>query len=109
MDVRKLIKREMERFNICEKEKKTKTKAFSKEGLGQQPKTVNLIDFCPGEKSLVPCSSHEPSNHRGTHRVVLNIFDARTGKIMKDFNERADDFAFGETGGFTGVYWLVFR
>ncbi|MFS7967829.1 putative eukaryotic translation initiation factor 3 subunit B [Helianthus anomalus] len=69
---------------------------------------VNLIDFCPGEKSLVTCSSHEPSNHRGTHRVVLNIFDARTGKIMKDFNERADDFAFGETGGFTGVYWPVF-
>jgi CCR4-NOT transcriptional regulation complex NOT5 subunit len=28
----------MERFKVCEKE--TKTKAFSKEGLGQQPKTV---------------------------------------------------------------------
>lgn len=38
MDARKLIEREMERFKICEKE--TKTKAFSKEGLGQQPKTV---------------------------------------------------------------------
>ncbi|KAF5941276.1 hypothetical protein HYC85_022443 [Camellia sinensis] len=37
MDSRKLIEREMERFKICEKE--TKTKAFSKEGLGQQPKT----------------------------------------------------------------------
>ncbi|GAV72700.1 Not3 domain-containing protein/NOT2_3_5 domain-containing protein [Cephalotus follicularis] len=37
MDARKLIEREMERFKICEKE--TKTKAFSKEGLGQQPKT----------------------------------------------------------------------
>ena len=39
MDSRKLIEREMERFKICEKE--TKTKAFSKEGLGQQPKTVS--------------------------------------------------------------------
>ena len=39
MDARKLIEREMERFKICEKE--TKTKAFSKEGLGQQPKTVS--------------------------------------------------------------------
>ncbi|KAJ7976358.1 CCR4-NOT transcription complex subunit 3 [Quillaja saponaria] len=37
VDARKLIEREMERFKICEKE--TKTKAFSKEGLGQQPKT----------------------------------------------------------------------
>ncbi|MFS7899603.1 putative CCR4-Not complex component, Not domain, pectin lyase [Helianthus anomalus] len=37
MDARKLIEHEMERFKICEKE--TKTKAFSKEGLGQQPKT----------------------------------------------------------------------
>ncbi|KAJ0966377.1 hypothetical protein J5N97_027515 [Dioscorea zingiberensis] len=37
MDARKVIEREMERFKVCEKE--TKTKAFSKEGLGQQPKT----------------------------------------------------------------------
>eukprot|EP00240_Pyramimonas_obovata_P016158 CAMPEP_0118922900 /NCGR_PEP_ID=MMETSP1169-20130426/1649_1 /TAXON_ID=36882 /ORGANISM="Pyramimonas obovata, Strain CCMP722" /LENGTH=288 /DNA_ID=CAMNT_0006863829 /DNA_START=83 /DNA_END=946 /DNA_ORIENTATION=+ len=37
LDARKLIEREMERFKVCEKE--TKTKAFSKEGLGQQPKT----------------------------------------------------------------------
>ncbi|XP_051141722.1 general negative regulator of transcription subunit 3-like isoform X2 [Andrographis paniculata] len=37
IDARKQIEREMERFKICEKE--TKTKAFSKEGLGQQPKT----------------------------------------------------------------------
>ena len=38
MDARKQIEREMERFKVCEKE--TKTKAFSKEGLGQQLKTV---------------------------------------------------------------------
>ncbi|XP_043691353.1 CCR4-NOT transcription complex subunit 3 isoform X2 [Telopea speciosissima] len=37
LDARKQIEREMERFKVCEKE--TKTKAFSKEGLGQQPKT----------------------------------------------------------------------
>ncbi|EFJ20408.1 hypothetical protein SELMODRAFT_109010 [Selaginella moellendorffii] len=37
VDARKLIEREMERFKVCEKE--TKTKAFSKEGLGQLPKT----------------------------------------------------------------------
>ncbi|KAJ0594496.1 hypothetical protein HanHA300_Chr03g0109181 [Helianthus annuus] len=28
---------------------------------------------------------------------------------MKGFNERADEFAFGETGGFTGVSWPDFR
>ena len=36
LDARKNIEREMERFKVCEKE--TKTKAFSKEGLGQQAK-----------------------------------------------------------------------
>jgi CCR4-NOT transcriptional regulation complex NOT5 subunit len=40
MDARKQIEREMERFKVCEKE--TKTKAFSKEGLVQQPKTVSI-------------------------------------------------------------------
>ncbi|CAI9290903.1 unnamed protein product [Lactuca saligna] len=39
----KLIEREMEWFKICEKE--TKTKAFSKEGLGQQPKTLNNTHY----------------------------------------------------------------
>jgi len=43
MDARKQIEREMERFKVCEKE--TKTKAFSKEGLGQQPKTVSSYTF----------------------------------------------------------------
>ena len=37
LEARKVIEREMERFKVCERE--TKTKAFSKEGLGQQPKT----------------------------------------------------------------------
>ena len=41
LDARKLIEKEMERFIVCEKE--TKTKAFSKEGLGQQPKTVSFF------------------------------------------------------------------
>eukprot|EP00850_Spirogloea_muscicola_P002104 SM000008S22193 [mRNA] locus=s8:321103:327754:- [translate_table: standard] len=36
IDARKQIEREMERFKVCEKE--TKTKAFSKEGLGQHSK-----------------------------------------------------------------------
>lgn len=38
---------------------------------------------------------------------MLNIFDVRTGKIMRNFNGSADDFA---TGGVTGgVSWPIFR
>ncbi|KAM0010303.1 putative transcription factor WD40-like family [Helianthus debilis subsp. tardiflorus] len=70
---------------------------------------VKLVDFSPGEKYLVTCSSQKPSNPRDTHRVVLNIFDVRTGKVMKEFKESADEFAFGDTCGFTGVSWPIFR
>ncbi|KAL8155139.1 hypothetical protein AgCh_000507 [Apium graveolens] len=70
---------------------------------------VKLIDFSPGEKYLVTYSSHEPSNPRDTHKVLLNIFDVRTGKIMRDFKGSADDFAIGGSGGFAGVSWPVFR
>ena len=40
---------------------------------------------------------------------MLNIFDVRTGKVMRDFKGSADELAFGGTGGFNGVSWLVFR
>ncbi|PSS11950.1 Eukaryotic translation initiation factor 3 subunit B like [Actinidia chinensis var. chinensis] len=70
---------------------------------------VKLIDFSPGERFLVTYSSHEPSNPRDTHRVVLNIFDVRTGKVMRDFKGNADEFVVGGTGGVTGVSWPVFR
>ncbi|XP_010245655.1 PREDICTED: eukaryotic translation initiation factor 3 subunit B-like [Nelumbo nucifera] len=70
---------------------------------------VKLIDFSPGEKYLVTYSSHEPSNPRDTHRVVLNIFDVRTGKVMRDFKGSADEFATGGAGGVSGVSWPVFR
>ncbi len=36
VEARKAVERQMERFKVCEKE--TKTKAFSKEGLGQAAK-----------------------------------------------------------------------
>ncbi|KAI3769589.1 hypothetical protein L6452_00698 [Arctium lappa] len=69
---------------------------------------VKMIDFSPGEKYLVTYSNHEPSTPHDSHRVLLNIFDVRTGKVMRDFKGNADEFAFGGTGGFTGVSWLVF-
>ncbi|XP_020206252.1 eukaryotic translation initiation factor 3 subunit B [Cajanus cajan] len=70
---------------------------------------VKLIDFSPGEKYLVTYSSHEPSNPRDANRVVINIFDVRTGKVMRDFKGSADDFAVGGAGGVTGVSWPVFK
>ncbi|MQM15581.1 hypothetical protein Taro_048527 [Colocasia esculenta] len=70
---------------------------------------VKLIDFSPGEKYLVTYSSHEPSGPRDTHRVVLNIFDVRTGKVMRDFKGNADEFTTGGSGGVSGVSWPVFR
>ncbi len=65
LDARKLIEREMERFKVCEKE--TKTKAFSKEGLGQQPKTD------PRERA------------RGEAREWLN-------RVVDDLNAQLDTF-----------------
>ncbi|KAI3678157.1 hypothetical protein L6452_37439 [Arctium lappa] len=70
---------------------------------------VKLIDFSPGEKYLVTYNSHEPSTPHDSHRVLLNIFDVRTGKVMRDFKGNADEFSFGGTRGFTGVSWPVFR
>ncbi|KAI9100011.1 hypothetical protein K1719_024229 [Acacia pycnantha] len=70
---------------------------------------VKLIDFSPGEKYLVTYSSHEPSNPRDANRVVINIFDVRLGKVIRDFKGSADDFAVGGTGGVAGVSWPVFR
>ncbi|MBA0771804.1 hypothetical protein Gotri_007276 [Gossypium trilobum] len=78
---------------------------------------VKLIDFSPGEKFLVTYSSHEPSNPHDANvrlsdsslRVVINIFDVRTGKVMRDFKGSADEFTIGGAGGVAGVSWPVFR
>ncbi|KAL4201949.1 hypothetical protein AMTRI_Chr02g218500 [Amborella trichopoda] len=70
---------------------------------------VKLIDFSSGEKYLVTYSSHEPSNPRDSQKVALVIFDARTGKVLREFKGSADDFATGGTGGVSGVSWPVFR
>ncbi|KAI5067602.1 hypothetical protein GOP47_0018130 [Adiantum capillus-veneris] len=70
---------------------------------------VRLIDFSPSERFLVTYSSHEPSNPRDTQKVVLNVFDVRTGKILREFKGSADDYATGGVGGVSGVSWPVFR
>ncbi|GJZ32730.1 vesicle transport protein, Use1 [Tanacetum coccineum] len=70
---------------------------------------VKLIDFSPGEKYLVTYSSHEPTKPHDSHRVLHNIFDVGTGKVMRGFKESADEIAFGVIAGFTGVSWPVIR
>lgn len=42
-------------------------------------------------------------------RVTLNVFDVRSGKVLREFKGSADDFATGGTGGVAGVSWPVFR
>ncbi|KAL5559619.1 hypothetical protein UlMin_035830 [Ulmus minor] len=70
---------------------------------------VRLIDFSPGEKYLVTYSGHEPNTPDDLKRVVINIFDVRTGKVMRDFKGTVDEFAIGGTGGVSGVSWPVFK
>lgn len=65
----------MERFKICEKE--TKTKAFSKEGLGQQPKTVRI--------SLLFLSV----KHFGWFYILLKtLFDSRATDCVSFMSNR---------------------
>lgn len=40
---------------------------------------------------------------------MINVFDVRTGKVMRDFRGSADEFAIGGTGGVAGVSWPIFR
>lgn len=67
---------------------------------------VRLIDFSPGEKYLVTCSCHETSNPLDANRVVINIFDVRTGKVMRDFKGTTNDFPVGH-GGLP--HWPAFK
>ncbi|CAH9101713.1 unnamed protein product [Cuscuta europaea] len=69
---------------------------------------VKLIDFSPGENYLVTYSSQEPSNPRDSHKVMLNIFHVKSGKVRRDFKGSADEFAIG-AGGVAGVSWPIFR
>ncbi|XP_074557396.1 eukaryotic translation initiation factor 3 subunit B-like [Curcuma longa] len=70
---------------------------------------VRQIDFSPGEKYIITYSSHEPSKPQDSHRIVINIFDVRTGKLMLDFKGNADEFATGGSGGVSGISWPVIR
>ncbi|KAL0730118.1 hypothetical protein Bca4012_026211 [Brassica carinata] len=84
VDARKVIEREMERFKICEKE--TKTKAFSKEGLGQQPKT-EVLSTPLSMKSSVAASASQvrsislPTHHQSTSQEKIED----TSRIIRPY------------------------
>jgi translation initiation factor 3 subunit B len=40
---------------------------------------------------------------------VLNIFDLRSGKLMRDFKGSVDDFTAGDSGGLAGISWPIFK
>lgn len=68
---------------------------------------VALLKACE-DLSAVECSP-TMSVAINVQRVALNIFDVRSGKVLRDFKGSADDFATGGTGGVAGVSWPVFR
>ncbi|CAN6204897.1 unnamed protein product [Urochloa humidicola] len=70
---------------------------------------VELIDFSPGERFFVTYSTHKPSNPRDTHKVVLNIFDVRTGKLMRDFKGSAGEFTSAGNIGCSSLSWPCLR
>jgi len=60
---------------------------------------------CPGHIwcTMMVCHMGWPIYHHS------NIFDARTGKVMRDFKGSANDFAIGGTGGVAEVPWPIFK
>ncbi|KAH7574014.1 hypothetical protein JRO89_XS03G0240100 [Xanthoceras sorbifolium] len=72
--------------------------------LGTYLATVHRQGAAVWGEILVTYSSHEPSTRGDANRVIINIFDVRTGKVMRDFRGSADEFAVGGTGS---VCWSV--
>eukprot|EP00850_Spirogloea_muscicola_P007071 SM000035S13051 [mRNA] locus=s35:140899:147491:+ [translate_table: standard] len=87
IDARKQIEREMERFKVCEKE--TKTKAFSKEGLGQHSK----LD--PKEKARTE-SREWLNNMASSHeQFIVEVFDIdalATAFLVAELESQIDSF-----------------
>mmetsp|Transcript_31210 Transcript_31210/g.99522 ORF Transcript_31210/g.99522 Transcript_31210/m.99522 type:complete len:709 (+) Transcript_31210:505-2631(+) len=67
---------------------------------------VALLDFSPAERFMITYSQQDPANPREKATVVLNVFDTRSGKNMRNFQGAVDDFA---TPGAAGVQWPVFK
>ena len=71
---------------------------------------VRLIQFSPEETFLVSYSPVEPSNPREKAGLVLNLFDSRTGRKLRNFAGSAEDYAVGAAAAPGGALkWPVFQ
>eukprot|EP00898_Chlorokybus_atmophyticus_P002542 jgi/Chlat1/3289/Chrsp22S03537 len=71
---------------------------------------VRLLDFSPNEVYMATYSSEEPRRPSESATVTLNIYEIRTGQLMRQFQGPAEDFAVPggpATGGH--VAWPVFK
>lgn len=71
---------------------------------------VRLIQFSPEENFVVTYSPVEPTNPREEAGLVLNLFDSRTGRKLRNFAGSAADYAVGAAAGPGGALkWPVFQ
>jgi uncharacterized protein with WD repeat len=71
---------------------------------------AQLIDFSPGERYLMSYSSVEPSNPRESMAILLNIFDTRSGKLLRKFEGPMEEYAVGSAAGPQGsLRWPFFK
>ena len=64
-----------------------------------------LMAFSPNERYLVTHSIVEPETPQDKATMVLNLFDVRLGRCMRNFTGPADEFAVGAAAG----AWPIFK
>ena len=61
--------------------------------------------FSPNERYLVTHSLVEPATPQDKATMVLNLFDVRLGRCLRNFTGPADEFAVGAAAG----AWPIFK
>ena len=64
-----------------------------------------LMAFSPNERYLVTHSLVEPETPQDKATMVLNLFDVRLGRCLRNFSGPADEFAVGAAAG----AWPIFK
>lgn len=71
---------------------------------------VRLVDFSPNEKYILSYTSHEPASARDSFHVLINLWDVRSGKLLRKFEGPVDEYAVGSSAGPNGALkWPVFK
>ena len=105
LDARKRIEREMERFKVCERE--MKTKAYSKEGLGQAARQDPATrrgsaparlgsSFAKGivhslARVINPRKAHQPRSQLHLQYTDFDVFEELEANDEEDESEEAED------------------